>query len=144
MMFFAHLPLDVGVIAVFLCQNNPGMCDDWDATGGANRAFVFTSPLSAATVPAGGETLLGAVTALCRHPADTPTEKPVLGRLGGAPSWLQGDETPCCPSCTAPMTFRAELEEGADFATSANFGGGGLGYVFHCHPCSEAAFLWQR
>ncbi|WP_189554415.1 hypothetical protein [Streptomyces lavendofoliae] len=144
MLFFAHLPLDPGVIAVFLCQNNPGLCDDWDATAGANRAFVFEGRLSAATVPADGETLLGAVTALRPHPADTPTAEPVLGRLGGEPDWLQGDETPGCPSCGAPMSFTAEFEEGADFATSANFGGGGLGYVFHCRPCSEAAFLWQR
>ncbi|MFI2617267.1 hypothetical protein [Streptomyces sp. NPDC018584] len=144
MLFFAHLPLDWGVIAVFLCQNNPGMCDDWDATAGANRAVVFSGPLSAATVPAEGETLLGAVTALRPHPADIPTEEPVLGWLGSEPPWLQGDETPACPSCAARMTFTAAFEEGADFTTSANFGGGGLGYVFHCRPCSEAAFLWQR
>lgn len=144
MLFFAHLPLEAGVIAVFLCQNDPGMCDDWDATAGANRAFVFRGPLSPATVPTEGETLLGAVTALRPHPADTPTTEPVLGRLGGEPHWIQGDETPGCPSCTGPMAFTAELEEGADFETSANFGGGGLGYVFHCRPCGEAAFLWQR
>ncbi|CAL9585176.1 hypothetical protein [Streptomyces sp. enrichment culture] len=144
MLFFAHLPLEAGVIAVFLCQNNPGLCDDWDATAGANRAFVFDGPLSAATVPAEGETRLGAVTALRPHPDGTPAEEPVLGRLGGEPGWLQGDETPACPSCATRMTFTADLEEGAEFETSANFGGGGLGYVFHCRPCGEAAFLWQR
>ncbi|MEV6897719.1 hypothetical protein [Amycolatopsis sp. NPDC051372] len=42
------------------------------------------------------------------------------------------------------MTFTAELAEGYDFATSANFGGGGLGYPFTCRPCGEAAFLWQN
>jgi hypothetical protein len=144
MLFFAHLPLDAGVISVFLCQNNPGMCDDWDATGGANRAFWFEGQLGAATVPAEGETLLGAVTALCPHPVDVPAQEPVLGWMGSEPDWIQGDETPDCPSCTARMTFTAELEEGADFVTSVNFGGGGRGYVFHCRPCGEAAFLWQR
>ncbi|KUH36437.1 hypothetical protein ATE80_23490 [Streptomyces kanasensis] len=144
MLFLAHLPLAQGVIAVFLCQNDPGMCDDWDATSGANRVYVWEGPLSAAAVPAQGETQLGAVTALCPRPADTPTAEPVLGRLGGEPDWIQGDETPGCPSCTARMSFTAELEEGADFETSANFGGGGRGYVFHCRPCGEAAFLWQR
>lgn len=142
--FLAHLPLDLGVVSVFFCQNDPGMCDDWDATGGANRAFLFQGQLGAATVPDVGETLLGAVTALRPHPVDVPTAEPVLGRLGGEPHWIQGDETPDCPSCTARMTFTAELEEGSDFATSANFGGGGRGYVFRCGPCSEAAFLWQR
>ncbi|MFD8910234.1 hypothetical protein [Streptomyces sp. NPDC059575] len=141
--FLAQLPLDPGAVAVFFCQNDPGMCDDWDATAGANRAYVFRGPLSAAAVPAEGETLLGAVTALRPHPAGTPATEPVLGRLGGEPDWIQGDETPDCPSCATRMTFTAELEEGADFATSANFGGG-RGYVFHCHPCGEAAFLWQR
>jgi hypothetical protein len=144
MRFLAHLPLDLGAVAVFFCQNDPGMCDDWDATAGANRAFVFKGRLAPATVPAEGETLLGAVTALRPHPGDAPTAEPVLGRLGGEPDWIQGDETPDCPSCTARTTFTAELEEGSDFATSANFGGGGRGYVFHCRPCSEAAFLWQR
>ncbi|MGJ5748819.1 hypothetical protein FB563_6379 [Streptomyces puniciscabiei] len=144
MQFLAHLPLDLGVVAVFFCQNEPGMCDDWDATAGANRAYVFRGPLAAAAVPADGETLLNAVTALHPHRSDVPTEEPVLGRLGGEPDWIQGDETPDCPSCAARMTFTAELEEGYDFATSANFGGGGRGYVFHCRSCTEAAFLWQR
>jgi hypothetical protein len=142
--FLAHLPLETGAIAVFFCQNDPGMCDDWDAGSGANRAFVFRGRLTPATVPAQGETLLGAVTALLPHPADAPTAAPVLGRLGGEPDWLQADETPDCPTCATRMTFTAELEEGADFRTSANFGGCGRGYVFHCHPCDEAAFLWQR
>lgn len=144
MQFLAHLPLDIGVIAVFLCQNDPGMCDDWDANAGANRADLFPGELTPATVPAEGETLQGAITALRCHPADAPPEEPVLGRLGGEPEWLQGDETPDCPSCATRMTFTAELEEGYDFATSANFGGGGRGYVFRCRPCGEAAFLWQR
>jgi hypothetical protein len=144
MQFLAHLPLDIGVVAVFFCQNDPGMCGDWDPTGGANRAYLFSGELAPASVPADGASLLGAVTALRLHPADEPTDAPVLGRLGGAPDWLQGDETPGCPSCATRMTFTADLEEGHDFATSANFGGGGRGYLFSCQPCGEAAFLWQR
>ncbi|MEV6740760.1 hypothetical protein AB0N14_28955 [Streptomyces sp. NPDC051104] len=144
MQFLAHLPLQVGVVAVFFCQNDPGMCDDWDATAGGNHAFLFSGNLSPAAVPAEGETLLGAITALRLHPADVPTEERVLGRVGGEPGWLQGDETPDCPSCTTPMAFTAELQEGYDFAASANFGGGGRGYIFTCQPCDEAAFLWQR
>jgi hypothetical protein len=143
MQFLAHLPTDVGVISVFFCQNDPGMCDDWDATAGGNRAYLFSGALTPATVPTEGETLLGAVTALRVHSAGTPTTQPVLGHLGGEPHWLQNDETPNCPSCTAPMTFTEELKEGRDHATAANFGGGGRAYVFHCQPCTEAAFLWQ-
>ncbi|WP_327174242.1 hypothetical protein OG599_02400 [Streptomyces sp. NBC_01335] len=83
------------------------------------------------------------MTALRLDPADEPTDEPVLGRLGGEPDWIQGDESPDCPVCATRMMFTAELAEGYDFATSANFGGGGRGYVFHCPPCGEAAFLWQ-
>jgi hypothetical protein len=144
MQFLAHLPLESGAASVFFCQNEPGLCEEWDATSGGNRAFVFSGPLQPAEVPAEGETLLGAVTALHLHPDDTAAQAPVLGRWGGEPDWLQNDETPNCPSCEADMAFVAELEEGHDFATSANFGGGGRGYVFTCQPCSEAAFLWQR
>ncbi|MEJ8640247.1 hypothetical protein WKI68_00115 [Streptomyces sp. MS1.HAVA.3] len=66
------------------------------------------------------------------------------GILRGEPDWIQDDETPDCPSCATHMAFAAELEEDYDFATGANFGGGGRGYVFTCQPCGEAAFLWQR
>ena len=144
MQFLAHLPLDIGTVAVFQCQNDPGMCDDWDAASGGNRALLFTGPLSTAVVPAEGETLLGAVTVLRPRSAEERKEESVLGRLGGEPGWFQNDETPACPSCTTRMTFTLQLEEGYDSSTAANFGGGGRGYVFHCRPCGNAAFLWQR
>ncbi|SDK53145.1 hypothetical protein SAMN05216298_0432 [Glycomyces sambucus] len=141
MQFIAHLPLDDGAVAVFYCQN-AGMCDDWDATSGANRAFLFTEELQAAEVPTEGDTLLGAVTLL--HPEAAPApDDVVLGQLGGEPEWIQNDETPTCPRCAAPMTFTAALEEGLHHDTAANFGCG-CGYVFTCRDCSEAAFLWQR
>jgi hypothetical protein len=41
------------------------------------------------------------------------------------------------------MTFAVQLEEGHDYRTAANFGGGS-GYGFTCPPCGRAAFLWQR
>ncbi|MFH8839528.1 hypothetical protein [Streptomyces sp. NPDC017868] len=144
MQFLVHLPMPFGVVAVFFCQNDPGMCDDWDATSGGNAAFLFRGELAPAAVPPEGETALGAVTALLPHPEHAPTRRPVLGRLGGAPEWLQDDETPVCPACARHMAFTAQLEEGHDYATAANFGGGGLGYVFSCQHCGEAAFLWQR
>ncbi|MFB7667409.1 DUF1963 domain-containing protein [Kitasatospora sp. NPDC056138] len=30
-----------GVLALFMCQNDPGMCDEWDPQAGGNRALVF-------------------------------------------------------------------------------------------------------
>ncbi|MFC8827560.1 hypothetical protein ACFT9I_19720 [Streptomyces sp. NPDC057137] len=161
MRFLAHLPLEAGVVAVFMCQNDPGMCDDWNATAGANRAYLFdTEPLALtpASPPPDSETLLGAVTAISPRQLDTPdygkaigtftattggSGQEILGQLGGVPLWIQNDETPHCPACATPMNFAAQLEEGYDHKTSANFGGGGAGYVFTCAPCHEAAFLWQ-
>lgn len=74
--FLAHLPVDGGAVAVFFCQNDPGMCDDWDAAAGGNRAYLFTGPLGPAAVPAEGETLLGAVTALRPQPSASPRRRP--------------------------------------------------------------------
>jgi hypothetical protein len=143
MQFLAHLPLGAAAIAVFFCQNDPGMCDDWSATSGANRAYVLAGELVPVTAPAAGEVLLDTVTGLKVEPESASAESRALGRLGGEPEWIQDDETPGCPSCSTPMTFLAELEEGHDWATKANFGGGGRGYVFSCGPCAEATFLWQ-
>ena len=67
----------------------------------------------------------------------------MLGQLAGAPSWLQGDETPVCAACQNRMRFVAQLEEGPDHNTAMNFGGG-CAYVFDC-SCGAATgkMLWQ-
>jgi hypothetical protein len=144
MQFLAHLPLDTGTISVFYCQNDPGMCDEWDAASGGTRAYFFSNPLRPAAVPAEGKTLLGATMGLRLQCEETPTRELIMGQVGGDPGWLQNDETPLCPECTSPMAFAAELQEGHDFATAAaNFGGSGRGYVFRCDHCMTAAFLWQ-
>jgi hypothetical protein len=147
------------VVAVFLCQNDPGMCDDWDATGGGNQALVLPgTDLVPVPGPAGGETALGEVSAIAVVATTGDYERArerwstdagrsgtdVLGQLGGMPAWLQGDETPACPGCARPMTFVAQFEEGHEYRTAINFGGGGVGYLFACWSCRRAAFLWQR
>jgi rubredoxin len=139
MCFVAHLPVDDGAVEVFMCQNDPGMCDDWDAESGGNRAVLVHGDLRPVAPPEEGETLLDTVTAL--RPVATPIEGEVPGRRGGTPDWWQLDETPACPACGRRMPFVAQLEEGGD---ALNFGGGGRGYVFTCPPCGTAAFLWQR
>ncbi|WKX73351.1 hypothetical protein [Streptomyces sp. XD-27] len=159
MQFLAQLLLDDLVLAVFMCQNDPGMCDDWDPASGGNRALLFPrGGLAAAPVPDRGATLLSEVCGIAYATVDEADYDKardqwcathdrdvleVLGRFGGAPSWLQGDETPPCPSCARPMAFAAQLEEGHDHRTAMNFGGGGCGYAFTCAPCLAAAFLWQ-
>ncbi|MEU6862045.1 DUF1963 domain-containing protein [Streptomyces sp. NPDC046876] len=66
----------------------------------------------------------------------------VLGQLGGAPAWLQWDQTPSCRACARPMPLVAQLQEGRDPGPVMNFGSG-RAYAFACEPCAEAAFLWQ-
>lgn len=153
-------PGDIGLFSAFMCQNDPGLCDEWDPRAGGNRAYVFLADTTATPVPPGdGVTLLDETSAIgfqqidvedylgaseqwCERSGRPALE--VLGQVGGRPAWLQNDETPECDSCTQPMTFVVQLEEGHDHRTSMNFGGGGCGYGFHCRACAAAVFLWQR
>ncbi|MFE2283934.1 hypothetical protein ACFXDJ_07160 [Streptomyces sp. NPDC059443] len=153
------------VMAVFMCCNNPGMCEEWSPTAGGNRALLFPAEaLRPMPVPEpekdgdGGSLVLGAVNSVALVVMDCAdygsareewatrggnSPANVLGQLGGEPDWLQGDETPSCPACTRPMDLIAQLEEGPDYATAMNFGGGGSAYSFACAPCARAVFLWQ-
>ena len=147
------------LLLLFMCQNDPGVCNEWDADGGAN-AVVAMAPGHAVDVcpPASGLTERGtqygakivsapgadyeAARIAWTNESDVP--RPVLGQVGGAPYWLQGDETPVCDSCQTCMEFVAQLEEGPDERTSMNFGGGGTAYIFRCASCSSnAKFLFQ-
>lgn len=169
--FIAQLVLDGGrgVLAVFMCANDPGSCQEWSATSGGNRAFLFPpdglAPLPPPALPATEDEedddedvrLLGAVRTVERVTVAGPeyeaaakawserSGRPrgqVLGQLGGAADWLQYDETPDCTDCGRPMAFVAQLEEGPDPLTAPNFGSG-RAYAHACAPCGRAAFLWQ-
>ncbi|MFB7787568.1 hypothetical protein ACFC1D_33250 [Streptomyces vinaceus] len=56
--FIAQLVLDGGrgVLAVFMCANDPGSCQEWSATSGGNRALLFPpdglAPLPLPALPA--------------------------------------------------------------------------------------------
>lgn len=158
MQFLAQLLVDESsVVAIFMCQNDPGLCEEWSPAYGGNRAMIFPrAGLAPAQVPTDGETLLPEASGVEPTAVGLPYEeareqwaeshgrsgREVLGQLGGEPSWIQGDETPGCPSCSQPMIFVAQLEQGLSH-TEINFGGGGSGYAFACRPCAQAAFLWQ-
>jgi hypothetical protein len=149
-----------GLLSIFMCQNDPGLCDEWDATAGGNRAFVFDAgAVRVATPPGDGETLREDCSAIRFENSDVDDyleasqrwheqtgrpQREVLGQIGGQAAWLQNDETPDCDACARPMTFVVQLEEGHEYRTSMNFGGGGCGYGFRCETCENAAFLWQR
>lgn len=143
--FLAQLPLDA---------SDRGGATVLAFASGGNAALVVDGPLSPAEVPDAGVTTLPAVSAL--SPVEVPGgyddarrshdeargPRTVVGQLGGAPAWVQGDETPECPGCGAPTTFVAQLEEGHDPDARANFGGG-CAYVFACRGCATGRFLWQ-
>jgi hypothetical protein len=157
MQFLAQVLTEEHAVSIFMCQNDPGLCDEWDPAAGGNRALVFpASELAPAQVPAKGETRLPEASGIDTLvidglPYETAREqwantsgrprREILGQLGGAPSWLQGDETPACPSCDQPMNLVTQLEQGLS-RSEINFGGG-TGYAFACLPCAEGAFLWQ-
>jgi hypothetical protein len=166
MQFLAQISLadveagSTGLLSIFMCQNDPGLCDEWDATAGGNRAFAFGADAVHVPIPPGdGIALLDETCAVrfeeldaedyleaaerWHHQTDRPVRE-VLGQVGGQAAWLQNDETPVCDGCALPMRFVVQLEEGHDHRTAANFGGGGCGYGFRCEPCGTAAFLWQR
>ncbi|MER5893827.1 hypothetical protein [Streptomyces sp. NPDC001876] len=66
--FFAHLPVEYGALSVFVCQNDPGACESWDATSGANRVYLFPREgLQPVAVPEKGVTLLPATSAIRTH-----------------------------------------------------------------------------
>jgi hypothetical protein len=169
MQFLAQLevPGTPYLLTLFMCQNDPGMCDEWSATSGGNMALLFEpGDFGPAVLPGWGNTVLAECHAVelvtvpveagdgeddggywqasrrwadgSDHPATH-----VLGSLGGTPAWLQDEEVPECYSCLRPMGFVAQLEEGPGLYPALNFGGGGRGYAFACAPCGTAAFLWQ-
>ncbi|MCY0944759.1 hypothetical protein [Streptomyces antarcticus] len=66
--FFAHLPVEDGVLSVFLCQNDPGACEFWDASSSANRVYLFPrEELRPVAAPEAGLTLLPATSAIRTH-----------------------------------------------------------------------------
>ena len=144
---------------IFMCQNEPGLCSEWEADGGGNAVVSEgVVDLQIAQAPAAGETLratlYGArVERVQAERYDTSRDawaernpgrrREVLGQVGGEADWLQGDETPNCDQCRKPMRFVAQLEEGPDYQTSMNFGGGGCAYLFDCDCGAGGKFLWQ-
>lgn len=108
-----------GILLLFKCENEPGLCDEWDSEMGANAALISTSyhPLE---VPDTGEVLTSSQSYVILEDYDDSKHDEadddnywsalisgrgsVLGRLGAKPMWLQNDETPKCP-CGELMSF---------------------------------------
>jgi hypothetical protein len=155
-----RIPKTEKLVLLFMCQNDPGLCDEWEPDAGGNCAMVVPTDAHAEVGPPEGgvtvrETRYGArqVTsqldnydaareAWCKESGSKGRD--VLGQILGTPSWIQTDETPKCDDCGRHMRFLAQLEQGPDWKTEMSFGGGGCAYVFDC-ACAQhsAKFLWQ-
>lgn len=154
---------DDELLLLFMCQNDPGGCEEWDADAGGNQAIaVRAHALQLLQPPGQGETLRNTRYGMILQSMENPSYeqarqewiarsgqpgREVLGQQGGQPSWLQSEETPNCDACAQPMEFVAQLEEGPNWENDMNFGGGGCAYVFRCGcqgtPAKSAKWLWQ-
>lgn len=132
-----------GLLALFLCVNDPGGCDTAFHGSGGNVALLARpgAPLALHDPPAGQDevTRLGETAGVTLRASAggyfgaSDGDLAILGGAGGAPEWLQADETPDC-SCGRAMRFVAQLEARLarmDF------------YVFVSTCCGEARWLWQ-
>lgn len=70
-----------------------------------------------------------------------PAEKKAgrKSKLGGAPTWIQGDETPDCPKCEEPMAFALQLASNS----KVSYGDMGVLYAFVCEKCRVTSSLVQ-
>lgn len=164
MQFLGQLPAGAQdgaepLLLLFMCQNDPGSCNEWDADGGGNVVIaVDRESIGLIDPPNDGETLrpvcYGAsiVNVESENYYDAQqvwvgstgeSARQILGHIDGQPDWLQGEEVPSCDQCGEPMSFVAQLEEGPDCKTAMNFGGG-CAYVYRCrYDRRQAKMLWQ-
>jgi uncharacterized protein YwqG len=73
-------------------------------------------------------------------------------KLGGAPDWVQSNETPECSRCHKPMTFVGQIDSFEVKGTPNTvewddrhfmFGDVGMIYVFFCFGCSNTQSIFQ-
>ena len=179
---FLHHPLRLNlgrpgrILSVFQCEHAPGMCETWSAISGANAVCItepeeiesgFT-PLPSTGIVQNLEVRI--VEWLEREVPDGLAFEnsgfdPAMTRLGGKPSWIQGeDEAPdeswqFVGQLDSLYSFFAEpgaevqslavdpkrLEGRTHICFGANFGDMGIGYIFIRvdHGFPEGWFFWQ-
>jgi uncharacterized protein YwqG len=131
---------DVRVAYLFMSDDDEEFVDDtFEPEGGENALLVqpagrvpsFVETIELATGPTLGRELVaeqagaGDLAAL------------LSSRLGGEPTWLQGDEQP-----GEMWTFAFQLDA-RDADGMINFGDAGVGYGFVSFDGREGRFLWQ-
>lgn len=160
MQYQGKIKTDIGLELIFMCNADPGMCDEWDANLGGNKVIIIKGENLEFAKPSNYQNALrqiehGASIEVIKD-SDNYDEareqyakekgisrREILGQVFGEPSWIQADETPNCDACGNKMRFVCQLEQGPDWKTEMNFGGG-CGYLFDCPDCKKGKFLWQR
>jgi hypothetical protein len=147
--FIAQHPIDDDVdvdhklLLLFQCENDPGSCNEWAPDGG-NAALVVRGALAPMTPPPPVSIAVTFAPPMGLRAGDDDgdglEDHDAIGRLGGEPDWIQGDETPSC--CGTPMRFALQLDENAH--RQLNFCGGGAAYAFVCVSCERALYLMQQ
>lgn len=146
MQFLLQVPLDAPrlkgrTLAVFQCQNQPGLCEEWDPKLGGNAALLAEAASAAPLEPPKVKKTKGANPIVLDALALVAAKGESQGTLGGKPEWIQADETPKC-RCGKKMVLAAQVDEFAH--PMFNFGGGGRAYAFACAACKKhGALVWQ-
>jgi hypothetical protein len=86
---------------------------------------------------------------------DYPDNLGMRTKLGGAPDWIQNDDTPHCDQCDTLMTFVAQIDS-IEHDNRHNplrrdcmgqqdymFGDVGMIYVFFCRECGNPSAVQQ-
>ncbi|SHE54690.1 YwqG family protein [Streptoalloteichus hindustanus] len=112
----------------------------WELEAGENACFCvpgqvpdFVTVASLRRGPTFGEDHLVEFGA----PPEDDDADSLHSRVGGAPSWLQAEETPA-----GDWRFLAQLDS-CDLPFDVNFGDAGVGYAFVDETTGEGRFLWQ-
>ncbi|WP_158976020.1 hypothetical protein [Cellulophaga sp. L1A9] len=155
MKYQGKIKTNIGLELIFMCENDPGMCDEWSPDEGGNKVIIVNNESLEYFNPENKEiglreTEYGVkIIETAGENYDEAREnwkgnkREILGSLFGEPEWIQNDETPNCDCCNKGMRFVSQLEEGPDHKTAMNFGGAGVGYLFDCEEGKTAKFLWQ-
>ncbi|MFC4062932.1 hypothetical protein ACFOWE_32020 [Planomonospora corallina] len=144
MMFLGQFRLpgeEVRMAYLFMTDDEEDHVDGtWESEQGENALIVqpgrvpsFITVTDDAEGPTMSEDL--AVELVPASPAEL--EEGWDNRLGGSPTWVQGEEYP-----PGDWSFLLQLNDGGEFY-GVNFGDAGVGYGFLSADGREGRFLWQ-
>jgi uncharacterized protein YwqG len=131
--------LDLGkegrVLILFQCNHDPGMCETWSGGSGANACLILEAEElghGLTPVPTADTTVEPEVRVVdWREGVDDESEPAMETKLGGIPSWIQGDdEGPAKPwRWIAQLDSTHQLDDGSS-CDAANYGDGGIAYIY--------------